>query len=275
MSLKWQNTELMELMQDFYTLTGIRLVLFDADHRELASYPSAGETFCACMRTNELFDRQCRESDKRAFDRCRQTRALHIDKCHAGLTEATVPILEGERILGYMMFGQITDRKNKEETFETLSALVREYGIQGNLEGRIKKIKYRNEQQIRSASKIMEACTAYVRLKDIVQPSGKQLIDSIERFVEEHIREEIDVDRICREFDISRTRLYETIRPYTEGGIASFVKRKRLEYAKYLIRTTDRSIPEIASAAGFSDYNYFLRVFKKQFGVSSKTLRKN
>ena len=275
MSLLWQDNELNELMQDFYTLTGIRIALFDADYKEICSYPPAVESFCAFMRTNREFDEMCKESDRQAFHCCRKSRSLYVCKCHAGLTEATVPILEGERILGYMMLGQVTDNKDRDRVFRELTALAHTYGIEKNLSGRIRKIKYRNEQQIRSATKIMEACTAYVRLKEIVTPSGKQLIDSIQRFVREHIREELDVDRICREFRISRTKLYETIRPYTDGGIASFIKRTRLEYAKELIRTTDLSIPEIASTCGFSDYNYFLRVFKKQYGTSSKALRKS
>lgn len=274
MSLRWQDSELNELMQDFFTLTGIRIVLFDANHREICAYPPAVESFCAYMRTNQKFDEMCRESDRQAFHSCRKSRSLYVCKCHAGLTEATVPILEGERILGYMMLGQVTDNHDREQVFLELTALAHTYGVEKNLSSRIKKIKYRNEQQIRSATKIMEACTAYVRLKELVTPSGKQLIDSIQHFVEEHIREELDVDRICREFKISRTRLYETIRPYTDGGIASFIRHTRLEYAKNLIRTTDLSIPEIASTCGFSDYNYFLRIFKKQYGTSSKALRK-
>ena len=111
-------------------------------------------------------------------------------------------------------------------------------------------------------------------LKELVTPSGKRLIDAIDRFIEEHIGEPLDVARICEAFSISRTRLYDTLRPYTDGGIAGYLKRKRLEHAKNLIRTTSLSIPEIASASGFSDYNYFLRLFKKAYGVSSKAMRK-
>jgi len=61
---------------------------------------------------------------------------------------------------------------------------------------------------------------------------------------------------------------------YTSGGVANFIRKKRLEKAKLLIKTTEMKIPEISNAVGFSDYNYFLRVFKKQFGISPKKYRK-
>lgn len=47
-------------------------------------------------------------------------------------------------------------------------------------------------------------------------------------------------------------------------------KSKRLLKAKELLQATDMSVAEIATAVGFSDYNYFLRAFKKAFGISPK-----
>lgn len=273
MSLLIHETELLELMQDFYTLTGIRIILFDEHYKELLSYPPKEKTFCFCLREHPEFDKKCRASDEYSFRQCQKTNQIYIFKCHAGLNEATAPIMENGHILGYMMFGQITDNKNKEEFFEQMAALCHDYGIDRDLGHPIRKIKYRSEGQIRAAARLLDAYVHYVRLKELVRPTGQSLIDSIERFVESHMREDLSVERICREFDISRTRLYETLRPYTKGGIASFIKHKRLEYAKHLIRNTELSIPEIADAAGFSDYNYFLRLFKQEYGISSRKMR--
>ena len=273
MSLLIHEAELLELMQDFYTLTGMRIILFDEHYNELLSYPPKEKTFCFCLRENEEFDQKCRQSDEYSFRQCKKTNQIYIFKCHAGLNEATAPIMENGHILGYMMFGQITDNKNKEEFFEQMVALCHQYGIEQDLGHPIRKIKYRSEGQIRAAARLLDAYVHYVRLKDIVRPTGQLLIDSIEHFVEAHIREDLSVERITREFGISRTRLYETLRPYTKGGIASLIKRKRLEYAKHLICHTELSIPEVADAAGFSDYNYFLRLFKQEYGISSRKMR--
>lgn len=275
MALMYRDIELLELMQDFYVLTGIRIALFDANCAELASYPKGEATFCHCMRKNPDFRAKCRESDENAFEKCRQTNKIHIFKCHAGLIEASVPMIEDGKIIGYMMLGRITDKKNKVELVGAVLSRCREYGVDGEIEEKIKKIKYRNEKQIRAAAKILDACCEYVKLREMVKPSGKRLIDSLERYVEEHISEEITVERLCAEFEISRTKLYETVRPYTNGGIAAFVKTKRLEHAKNLIKSTDMSVTQIADACGFSDYNYFLRIFKQKYGISTKQMRKS
>jgi len=274
MALLLQDTELNELMQDFYILTGIRIILFDENKVEIACYPPFAETFCADLRKNESFDKKCVECDRRSFERCKKTKALDIYKCHAGLIDATMPIFDGERILGYMMFGQITDNRDKSEFFDQMTSLCRKYGLEGKYDEKIKKVKYRNNRQILAAAKILETCALYVRLKEIIKPSGRQLIDSIDRFIDEHIAEEISVSRLCEELEIGRTQLYELIRPVIGGGVAAYIKRKRLERAKLLIKEGELSITEVSDAVGFIDYNYFLRVFKQEFGISPKKYAK-
>ena len=88
------------------------------------------------------------------------------------------------------------------------------------------------------------------------------------------MHERIYVEDICRALDISRTQLYEETKQYTNGGIASFIKIKRLNKAKELVTGTSMSVSEISDKTGFSDYNYFLRVFKKHYGISPKKMRK-
>ncbi len=270
MTLLFQDKELMELMQDFYVLTGIKIVLFDENYTELISYPLDKKTFCMHMRENPQFNEKCRTCDEDACRRCSETKSLHIYKCHAGLTEAAAPIKENDRIIGYMMFGQVTDNKNREKLAEQMHSLCIQYDIDKNLDKSIKKIKYKNNKQILAAAKILDAFTEYILLKEMVRLSGKQLIKGIENYIDSHLSEEISIELLCSDFNISRTKLYEIMKQYTGGGIAKYIKKKRLEKAKLLLKTTDLKIADISSAVGFSDYNYFLRVFKKAFGVSPK-----
>ncbi|MBE7011993.1 MAG: helix-turn-helix domain-containing protein [Ruminococcaceae bacterium] len=274
MTLLFQDKELMELMQDFYILTGIKIALFDENFEELISYPLEKKTFCMHMRENEDFRNKCLSSNRQACLNCNKTGSLNIYKCHIGLIEAVAPVKENGRIIGYMMFGQVSDNKNKDELMDKMTEVCRTFNIDKDLSKSIRKIKYRNNKQILAAAKILDAFAEYILLKEMVQLSGKQLIDSIESYINNHIDEEITIERLCQEFNIKRTRLYNIMQQYTSGGVANFIRKKRLEKAKLLIKTTEMKIPEISNAVGFSDYNYFLRVFKKQFGISPKKYRK-
>lgn len=275
MSLKLESTKLNELMKNFYTLTGIRIVLFDENYNEILSYPDECIPFCAHMRCHPDFYKKCRESDKLSFETCKKKQALTMHKCHAGLIEAASPITDNGTVIGYIMFGQIRDTKNKIEFTRNLSELC---GIYDNFETageKIEKIKYKSSKQLVAAANILEACTSYILLRDLIKPNRMALFNSIDSYISDNLEKELTVDIICRELNIKRTRLYETVKPYIKGGIASYIFEKRMSRAKELIKNTDMSVTEISSKAGFNDYNYFLRCFKKQNGLSVKKYRES
>jgi AraC-like DNA-binding protein len=47
-----------------------------------------------------------------------------------------------------------------------------------------------------------------------------------------------------------------------------WLTKKRLEYGKYLLESTDKSINEITFDSGFENPSHFSRIFKKRFGVA-------
>ena len=56
-------------------------------------------------------------------------------------------------------------------------------------------------------------------------------------------------------------------------GIAEHIKNLRIEEAKRLLAETDLPVSRIADRVGFTDYNYFCRVFKRETGMPAKKYR--
>ena len=274
MAIILYNQELLELMKQFYVLTGIRPVLFDDNYNEIISYPMGSTSFCSYMRSVPEFDTLCRHSDRESFRQCRKTKSLTVYHCHAGLIEATAPLMDEKGIIiGYVMFGQITDNKNKNQLVDSLCEMCSNYTTDSSIREKAQKIKYKSNKQILAAAKILDACTSYILHRELVKPAKKQLLERIDKYIDEHLNEKITVDILCNEFSISRTRLYELMGKQISGGIAAFIKQKRLTAAKDLLKNTDIPISEVAYATGFDDYSYFLRVFKKQYNISPRKMR--
>ena len=106
--------ELEKAAFDFYNMTKIIIVLFSDDKKFIYSYPDKMCEFCAKLRKNKELDKKCFECDDFGFENCEKTKSAYIYRCHAGLTEAIVPIYENSVIIGYMMLGQVLDKKNKD-----------------------------------------------------------------------------------------------------------------------------------------------------------------
>lgn len=185
------------------------------------------------------------------------------------------PLKDNGIIIGYVMFGQITDLANREELVTNLQNVCKRYQIyQPGYEEAFSKIKYKSREQILAAAKILEACTFYVLLKEMIFLEKEQFLHKLNMYIMGHLAENITVKDLCDEFKVSRSRLYEAAKQYLGIGIAEYIKQKRIEAAKNFLKNSCDPITEVSEKAGFSDYNYFCRIFKKTVGMPAKKYRK-
>lgn len=276
MTIKYNLEELKQLMWSFHTVSGIRFILFDSEFNKVLSYPENECGFCTLMRKNRTTSRKCALSDKKALEECRDTEGPLVYKCHAGLTEAAFALKENGKTFGYLMFGQVTDEKDKDIIIEKLYKYCSKHKIAASdIENGIKDIKYVDNSKILAAAKIMEACTSYIMLKELITPESDKIFVEVKEYVEENLYREIDIEDICTKFDISRTKLYEIFKKDSGTGIAEYIRKRRMHKAKKLLKTTAMPIWEIAQSVGFSDYTYFGRVYKKYYGKSPREYRKH
>ena len=274
MELKINFEKLNDIMQAFYALTKIKIVIFDAAHNEICSYPQGSDClFCRKMKALPMTAKKCADNDKQMFQECRKTGKLMLYTCHAGLVEGCAPLKYNGRIIGYIMFGQISDLPNREVLNQNVTFVCREYGldVQEFLRA-AKSIRLKSYDTIMYAAKIFEACISYILLNEMLTPEEDKIIAQSETYIASHM-EEVTVELLCDHLGISRTCLYDVFRKKTGMGVSGFIRTRQFERAKQLLCDSNLSVREIAGKCGFADYNYFSRVFKKRFGVSPKMLK--
>lgn len=267
---------LLGLMKDFYLLTGIKIALFDAVGNEILSFPKEHCPFCALIRSLENGDRKCVASNDKSFVRCQKTKKLEIFHCHAGLVETTAPLIDNGTVIGYIMFGQITDIDDSDKVVEMLKEVLDHYNLKPDRhDTSIYQITQKSNEQILATAKILEACTFYVLLKDMIHLQRETFIQNLNSYLLSHLSEDLSVDRLTEEFHISKNKLYVSCSRYLSVGIANHIKQLRIAQAKRLLKETDLSVHEISDKVGFNDYNYFCRVFKKEVGMPALHYRKS
>ena len=92
------------------------------------------------------------------------------------------------------------------------------------------------------------------------------------------IKENLDdstfgVDQLCHVMTMSNSQLYRKLKAQTGLSAHELIQSSRLSLAKTLLKQTEKSIAEIAYECGFSDPEYFSRVFKKEMGISPSEFR--
>lgn len=60
---------------------------------------------------------------------------------------------------------------------------------------------------------------------------------------------------------------------FTSATFVEYLNRCRLEKAEELLRATDLTVLEISEQAGFENHSYFIRIFKRQYGITPRKYR--
>ncbi len=102
------------------------------------------------------------------------------------------------------------------------------------------------------------------------------LREEIEHYLTEHLTDsELDVNKLCRQMGVGRTRLFLVFREIYDTTPQQLIAERRLQTAAdWLLNKPNLNISEIAYDLGFQSPKYFARCFKERFGVTPTQYRR-
>lgn len=108
------------------------------------------------------------------------------------------------------------------------------------------------------------------------QPTGldEVFFKEIHKHLEaNYSNEDFGIEALCTAMNISRVQLHRKLIALRGQSASHFINGFRLEKACALLRTTRKTISEIAYEVGFRDANYFTKVFAKTYGSTPSEWR--
>ena len=108
----------------------------------------------------------------------------------------------------------------------------------------------------------------HAEAKELVHSrKDKEFMDQLISIIELHLAHpDLDVDYICQQMGMSRTRLYQKIKNITGQSIGEFIRTIRFKKAAQLMTHQDVSLTEVMYSVGIQTQSYFTKAFKKEFG---------
>jgi len=94
-------------------------------------------------------------------------------------------------------------------------------------------------------------------------------------YMKKNLYSDISLDIIADEIKISPQHLSRIFKNKYAMTIGEYITDQRISYAKYLLCNSDLSIKDISSKIGYSDQNYFSRVFKKHTGKTPSNYKES
>lgn len=89
----------------------------------------------------------------------------------------------------------------------------------------------------------------------------------LKKYIQENIAEKINVDKLCERAGMSKSSLSRAFQAELGLSPMEFVIRERIAYAKKILAQS-QSVKTACFSAGFSDINYFVRLFKQREGIT-------
>ena len=113
----------------------------------------------------------------------------------------------------------------------------------------------------------------FVRESATAVAPASELIKRALRLIEKTATKGLSAKSIARELGVSHSLLTLRFREFTHSTVTDALTDVRLKKVQQLLTTTNRSIQDITSAAGFRNVNYLKNLFRRKFEMSMREYR--
>jgi len=102
---------------------------------------------------------------------------------------------------------------------------------------------------------------------------NEDLTHHVVELIESRYQESLTLPKLADMLHMSPYHLHRTFKRVTGQTPAQFLKNTRLKTAKHLLAETDKTISDVAVAAGFPNTAHFSTAFLKQYGLTPSAYR--
>lgn len=264
--------KLKQLLNNLYIITGRKFTLKSSEFDDVMTGHSQCE-FCTLIQNKEDGYQKCLDCNKTALQHTQAINKPYMFRCHCGLVEVAIPIMNGNTLLAFLMFGQVLDNSPIDQQWKVTKRLCSWHNDVGRLKEAFYKLHCLNEKELSAYTDVLAACASYIWLQDYVQQSELTDSEKVVKYIDSHYDKKLSLNGIAHALGMSKTKLCETAR-HSGFSINAEITTRRMEAAKKLIATTDRPIYAIADTVGIGDYSYFSRLFKEYSGLTPNQYRK-
>jgi ligand-binding sensor protein/AraC-like DNA-binding protein len=271
---------------DFAHATGLAVVVVNIHGEEISEHLNFTQ-FCKKMRENPLHHARCKKSD-----RCGGLEASKDDKpciyrCHAGLTDFSIPLIISGHLMGFVLCGQV--RVIDDEQLGTIQLIDQQWQLNHELMAEYENIPMVDLTKVVASADLLkliidncikkhlnfivfnESTTAEQEKAKPASYDAK--IKKALRYIDSHFSEELRLEDIAAHVYLSPYYFSKLFKKQLGIGFTAYVTQQRMNNAKQMLQHSDWSIASIAKNLGFSQTSYFCKVFRQTFQISPQMYR--
>ena len=265
------HSTLEEILHDFYTVSGMDISVIDADFHTLSLTRNPTTTLCTAIHRNPRSIDVCKASDIERLTFVKSNAIPLLYTCPFGITEAIVPIVRDDEIVGYIISALGVESGKENEVLTLCGSCMGECDEQ--ICHLVKNSRKLSTEEIRAYFNMMKMLAEYISGDDTLVDSYKSIGQLIKKYIKSNLSRKLTLKDIARNLHCSTVTLTEHFKDEFGITINEYITKKRIDLAQRLLLTTDKPLREVATLVGFADVEYFSRTFKKHHGRSPAAWR--
>lgn len=107
------------------------------------------------------------------------------------------------------------------------------------------------------------------------QDNHLALVCALSKWIEEHLGRVIHLEELAAYSGYSLWHMQKIFKEVTGTSLGKYIRQRRLAGAIHLLRTSERSIFDIALDFGFGSQSHFTYMFRKEYGITPFDFRQN
>lgn len=130
------------------------------------------------------------------------------------------------------------------------------------------------EDMKRTLQELICLCCTHTSSIDTEGP--EKLVEDVKSYIQTNYTDvNLNVSIIADYFCVQQSYLSKIFKKVTHIGLLEYINSYRLNQSARLLRETSKSINDICTESGYSNYRTFSRLFLKYYGVSAQAYRNN
>jgi len=239
-------------------IIGVRIVFYDPSDRKIEEFQVKSDSaYCRTLREDSAFDRLCVRCDEEHLAAARKKGSSLTYRCHAGLTEAIVPLFdESGAYIGAIVVGQIRQRgKTAPRALDT--RLRRLYNALPEYDRR----------EVGDITELLSYFADYIVQNHLIRHRRSSWAEILREYIDGHLGERLTLKRLASVVGLSPA--FISHRFAAEFGLPPhrYIAEERMRRARRMLEQ-GCLVKEAAYELGFSDEFHFSRAFRAAHGVS-------
>lgn len=130
-------------------------------------------------------------------------------------------------------------------------------------------------QYIKISAKMYDLLSYYIKYFPTEKENFNHYVITARKYIELNYKNpEFTATDVSKYLKLDRSYLYKLFKAEVNMSVHNYINNLRITRAEALLKNTNLSIKDIASASGFSDQMYFSRLFKKKKNLTPSQYRK-